>query len=98
MPRIPQVTRTIPTTHATILVINVETGIAEEKTVDIPREFKKQEKLREAIEEIVNTDILKLAHIKSTYITEELYGMSEQKFIDNAKKLPPRNSGKADEQ
>lgn len=92
MPRLPQVTRTIPTTKATVLVLNIETGISEERVVSIPREYKKAKKLREAIEAVVNTDIEKLAHIKNTEIVETLYGMSEQKFIENAEVLPPRGT------
>ena len=92
MARQPQVTRTIPTTKATILVLDIETGKAEETEVSIPRQFKKAEKLRKAIEEKVNTDTKKLAHIKSTKIVEVLYGMTEQKFIDNAEILPPRGT------
>ena len=90
MARQPQVTRTIPTTKATILVLNIETGISEERVVSVPREFKKVKKLREAIEAIVNTDVEKLAHIKSTEIVENLYGMSEQKFVECADILTPR--------
>ena len=92
MARQPQVTRTIPTTKAKVLVLNIETGISEEREVSVPREFKKAKKLREAIEDIVNTDTEKLAHIKSTEIVEVLYGMTEQKFIENAEILPPRTS------
>lgn len=92
MARQPQVTRTIPTTKAKILVVNIDTGISEEREVSIPREYKKPKKLREAIEAIVNTNTEKLAHIKSTEITEVLYGMSEQKFIENAEILPPRSA------
>ena len=47
MARQPMVTRTIPTTIADILVINVDTGISEEREVSIPREYKKVKKLRE---------------------------------------------------
>lgn len=96
MARLPQVTRTIPTTKATVLVLNIETGISEEKIVSVPREYKKTEKLRKAIEAIVNTETEKLAHIKSTEIVETLYGMSEQEFIQYAQILPPRGA-KADE-
>ena len=92
MARAPQVTRTIPTTKATVLVLNIATGIAEERVVSIPREYKNQKKLREAIEAVVNTETEKLAHIKSTEIVETLYGMSEQKFIQNSDILPPRGT------
>lgn len=97
MARQPMVTRTIPTTIADILVINVDTGISEEREVSIPREYKKVKKLREAIEALVNTDTEKLAHIKSTAVVETLYGMSEQDFINYAKILPPRGTKEANE-
>lgn len=96
MPRVPQVTRTIPTTKAKILVTNIETGISYDREISIPREYKKAKKLREAIENIVNTATEKLVHIRSTEIVETLYGMSEQKFIENAEILPPRVSEKAE--
>lgn len=90
MARQPQVTRTIPTTKAKVLVLNVETGICTEREVSIPREYKKIEKLRKALENAINTETEKLAHIKSTEIVEILYGMSEEEFISHAKILPPR--------
>ena len=92
MARQPQVTRTIPTTKARILVLNIETGISEEREVSIPREFKKMEKLRNAIEDVVNTNTVKFVHILSTEVVEILYGMTEQKFIENAEILPPRGT------
>ena len=90
MPREPQVTRTIPTTKATVLVADITSGKVEEKIVSVPREFKKAKKLREAVENAVNTDTEKLVHIKSTSIEETLYAMSEQKFIANAEIIPTR--------
>ena len=92
MARQPQVTRTITTTKARILVLNIETGISEEREVSIPREFKKMEKLRKAIEDVVNTNTVKFVHILSTEVVEILYGMTEQKFIENAEILPARGT------
>ena len=92
MARQPQVTRTLPTTKAKILVVNIKTGISEEREVSIPREYKKMEKLRKAIEDAVNTNEIKFVHIISTEVEEVLYGMSEQKFIENAEILPPRGT------
>lgn len=92
MARQPQVTRTIPTTKAVVLVADIVTGKVAEREVSIPREFKKPKKLHEALEAVINTETEKLVHIKSTKIEETLYGMSEQKFIDNAEILPPRGT------
>lgn len=97
MARQPQVTRTLPTTKAKILVVNIETGISEEREVSIPREYKKMEKLRKAIEDAVNTPSIKFVHVISTEVEEVLYGMSEQKFIENAEILPPRGTKAEDE-
>lgn len=97
MARQPQVTRTILTTKATVLVADLTTGKVGEKIVTVPREFKKAKKLREAVENAVNTDTEKLVHIKSTELVETLYGMSEQKFIANAEILPGRTK-KSDEE
>ena len=92
MARQPQITRTMTVTKAKVLVTNIVTGISEEREVCVPREYKKAKKLREAIEEAVNTDTEKLVHIKSTELEERLYGMSEQKFLENAELLPPRGT------
>ena len=97
MARQPQVTRTISTTKATVLVADIVTGVVTEREVSIPREFKKEKKLREAVENAVNNEREKLVHIKSTKIEEVLYGMSEQKFIDCAEILPARNTKKTEE-
>ena len=90
MARTPRITRTIPTTIAKVLVLNVDTKIVDEQEVSIPRKFKNMEKLHKAIERKVNTETTKLAHILSTRVEELLYGMTEQFFIDHSEILPPR--------
>ena len=45
----------------------------------------------------MNNDELKAVHIIGTVIVETLYGMTEQKFIETAEILPPRNSKTTDE-
>lgn len=92
MARQPQVTRTIPTTKAKVLVVDIDSGITSEREVCVPRVHKNPKKLREALEIAVNKGNDRLAHIKSTEIVEVLYGMSEQKFIENAEILPPRGT------
>ena len=92
MARVPQVTRTIVTTKATALCLNVETGEAENATFTVPRTYKDNEKLLKAIKAVGETDTLKVVHIVDVQTEETLYGMTEQDFIAHASILPPRNS------
>ena len=42
------------------------------------------------VESVINTDEVKAVHVVRIEIEETLYGMDEQKFIENAEILPPR--------
>lgn len=90
MARQPQITRTIQTTEATVLCLNIETKESYEKVVTLSRTYKDAKKLRKAVEDLITTDTEKVVHIISTVEKSLLYGMSEQKFIENAEILPPR--------
>lgn len=90
MARQPQITRTIQTTEATVLCLDIETKQSYEKTVTLSRTYKDAKKLRKAVEDILTTDTEKVVHIISAEVKTLLYGMSEQKFIENAEILPPR--------
>lgn len=90
MARQPQITRTIQTTEATVLCLNIETKESYEKVVTLSRTYKDAKKLRKAVEEIITTETEKVVHIISTEVKTLLYGMSEQKFIENAEILPSR--------
>ena len=91
MARQPQVTRTITTTKATVLCLDLVKKEPFEKTVVLPRTYKDSKKLFKLIENLINSDEVKAVHVISTETEETLYGMSEQKFIENADILPPRN-------
>ena len=88
MARKPMVTRTINTTTAKVLCLNVETGESFEKEVTLPRTYKDDKKVLELAKENVDTEIVKAVHIVSTTVNEVRYGMDEQKFIDNAEVIP----------
>ena len=92
MARKPMVTRTITTTKATALCLNIESGEPENITVTVPRTYKDEEKLLKAVKDTAETDTLKVVHIVSTEEVETLYGMSEQDFINGATVLPPRGT------
>lgn len=90
MARQPQVTRTIITTNATVLCLDLVKKEPFEKVVKLPRTYKDSRKLMKKVEEIVNSDSVKAVHVISTETEEILYGMPEQKFIECAEILPSR--------
>ncbi len=89
--RKPQVTRTITSTVATVLCLNVNTAEAFNETVTVPREHS-DEKLLKIIKGMVDNDEVKVVHIVDKKVVETLYGMSEEKFIEYADVLPPRKT------
>lgn len=90
MARTPQVTRTIQTTIATVLCLDLEKKEPFEKEVKIPRTYRDEKHMMKKITAIVNNEKVKAVHVIDTRTEYTLYGMSEQKFIENAEILPPR--------
>ena len=90
MARVPQVTRTIQTTRADVLCLNINNGCPFTKTVVLPRTYKDENTMLKFAENLINTDEVKAVHIVSYTVEETLYGMSEQKFIELAEVLPDR--------
>lgn len=90
MARIPMVTRTITTTKAIVMCLDIESGEPCNKSVVVPRTYKSDESLLKKVKEVIETEALKPVHIVGKEEIETLYGMSEQTFIENAKVIPPR--------
>ena len=90
MARVPQVTRTIITTKANVLCLNIETAEPFNKEVILPRTYKDEKHLMKAVSQVVDNEHEKAVHVVDTEIVETLYGMTEQEFIEKAKILPPR--------
>lgn len=90
MARIPMVTRTIKTTKAIVMCLDIESGEPCNKSVVVPRTYKDDESLLKKVEEVLETETLKPVHIVSKEEIETLYGMTEQEFIEQAKVMPPR--------
>ena len=90
MARKPMVTRTIVTTKANVLCMDLKKVEPFNKEVVLPRTYKDDKKLLKAVEEVVNTDEVKAVHVVAKEEVETLYGMSEQDFISNAKVLDPK--------
>lgn len=92
MARVPSITRTIVTTKANVLCLNIETGEPFNTEVVLPRTYKDEKSLMKKISGLLDSDSVKAVHVVSKKEIETLYGMSEQKFIQNADVLPPRGS------
>ena len=93
MARIPIVSRTITTTDASVMCVNIITGETETKTFTVPRTYKDNDKLLKVVKQLAETDELKPVHIVNVEVHETLYGMTEAEFIEHAKVLPPRAQG-----
>lgn len=92
MARIPQVTRTIQTTEAKIMCLDVVRGEPIIKEVSLPRTYKDEESLLKQAKNEIETDEIKVVHVVDSFVKETLYGMSEQDFIKVANVLPPRGT------
>lgn len=90
MARVPYVTRTITTTKATVMCLNIQTGVPENVEIILPRTYKDEAALLKVAKKQLENDALKAVHVVSTEVVETLYGMSEQAFINAAEILPPR--------
>lgn len=89
MARKPMVTRTIITTQATVLCMDLTSSQPVEKVIILPRTYKDEKPLMKAVEEAISDPAIKPVHVKSTKVIETLYGMDEQTFIDLAVVLDP---------
>lgn len=90
MARIPMVTRTIQTTTATVLCLNINEGEPFNKEVVLPRTYKDEKSMMKVVEKVINTEDVKAVHIVRAEVNETLYGMTEQEFISIAHVLPDR--------
>ena len=90
MARVPQVTRTIPTTRVQVFCVNTEDRSTFEQFVTLPRTYKDDEKIMKALEKVFEGEPVKPVSILSLEVHETLYGMTEVEFLKYAKVLPPR--------
>lgn len=89
MARVPQVTRTIQTTRANVLCLDIQQGEPFNKEVLLPRTYKDEKAMLKQVEKVINNDTVKAVHIVSHKVQETRYGMTEQQFIECAEILPP---------
>lgn len=92
MARVAMVTRTIVTTKANVMCLNVEQGEPFNKEVTLPRTYKDENTMLKQVKKVVDTETVKAVHIVDSEVVETLYGMTEQEFIEHAEVLPPRKT------
>lgn len=92
MARAPMVTRTITTTKAIVMCVDVEKGEPFNKKVIVQRTYKDNDSLLKTVKPIVETETVKAVIIVDKTEVETLYGMTEQEFIEHATVLPKRKS------
>ena len=97
MARAPMVTRTIKTTHATLMCVDTESAEVFNKDVILPRTFEDENAVLKAAPKGHETGTTKVVAVVATNVDETLYGMSEADFIAHAKPLPPRTNCATDE-
>lgn len=90
MARVAMVTRTIITTKANVMCLDVEQGEPFNKVVILPRTYKDENTMLKQVKKVVDTETVKAVHIVDSEVVETLYGMTEQEFIEHAEVLPPR--------
>ena len=90
MARQPMVTRTITTTKAKVLCLDLVNEQPFTKEVVLPRTYKDEKAMMKKLIPLVETETTKAVHVQSVEIQETLYGMTEQEFIEAAHILPPR--------
>lgn len=97
MARTPMVTRTIVTTKATVMCLDVTKGEPFNEVYPMPRTYKDEATLLKKLKAKYESDTVKLVHVVAVETVETLYGMTEQEFIENAKILPPRTATESKE-
>lgn len=90
MARERMVTRTVIATEVNALCLNIETSEPFNKSIILSGTFKDMKAVEKAAKKVIDTDIEKCVTVVDYKETETLYGMTEQKFIEQAEVLPPR--------
>lgn len=95
MARKRMITRTVAQTTAQVMTIDVTTADVQIRSYDIGGYYTDSELLK-VLQNLYQTNTLKLVHIESQDCKEVLLGMDEEDFIRLAKVLPPRTTNNED--
>lgn len=84
--RVPMITRTIQTTTAKVMCLDVTSGSTTIQEFKLPRTYKDSKAILKALAD-KNTDTMKLVHVVDSTVTGQLYGMPESKFMEVAEPI-----------
>lgn len=84
------VTRTIITTKAEIMCLDIEQAEPYNDVVILPRTYKDDKAILKAAAAKIDDETHKAVNVIRTEVMETLFGMPEADFIRNAQILPPR--------
>ena len=84
MAKIPMVTRTMKSTVATIMTVNIPEEKTENVEYKVPRTYKDSGELLKVAKFLYETDTTKLIHVIDSHTETQLYGMPESDFLTYA--------------
>lgn len=88
------VTRTILSTEVKVVTANLSENVLEEVTYNIPGKITNKDKAMNILRKRYITSSRIPTLVVELTISEKLYGMPEETFIEHAVELPPRASKK----
>lgn len=90
MARKPMITRTMKTSNVTVLCVNVDDRSTFEQNVTLPGIYKDAKKLEKAVKYVFDDSPVKPIQVIGVEVSEQLYGMSEETFLQYATKMDKR--------
>lgn len=90
MARHSMVTRTLSRTTVEALCLDITSGLAVSKILEISGVYKSEDLLMKKVKEKLESETLKVVHIVNASKSEQLYGMYEEEFMKLATPLEKR--------
>lgn len=88
MAKVPMVTRTIKTTTAIVLCLDIDSGEPCNRSFTLPREQNNEKQILKAVAPLLEDEPnVKPVHVVDTVINEQLYGMPETEFLAHAEPI-----------
>ena len=94
MPRKPMVTRTLTVTVASVMCLDCTQNKTFNQVFTVPGIYTNNSILLKKIKKRYETENFKTLHVLTQHATSNLYGMTEQEFIDSAVVMSPRETSK----
>ena len=90
--RTPMVTRTITSTELVALVVDLTEGTTKVQNYTLPREYKDTKEILKYCQKHIDNDNVKVVKVLETKVNNQLYGMTEQEFINLAKPITKKDA------